>query len=100
MSSALLPTSKPWLKRTADLGDFFQDLLLLVDLDRINAPEIRLVVQLLDGLGERLVQQGNLGVEQILDAQQHRQAQAAFLQAADDGRDGHADILARKRRDA
>jgi len=88
------------VKTVTDLGNLLEDLLLLIDLDGIDATEISVVLQFLDGLGKRVVQQGELCIEKILDTQQNRHPQAAFLQAADDRRKGHADILPRKGRNA
>ena len=71
-----------------ELGDLFHHLLLLVDLDGEDAAVLALVVQVLDGLAEGLVQAGDTGVEDVFHAQQHGHVIAAFTQAGDDLRDG------------
>ncbi len=78
----------------AEVGDLLDDLPLLVDLDREHAAIAAAVVQAGDGAREGLVEQGDLRVEQVLDAQQHRHLQAALLHARDDVGNADADALA------
>ena len=72
----------------AELGDLFHHLLLLVDLDGEDAAVLALIVQVLDGLAEGLVQAGDTGVQDVFHAQQHGHVIAAFTQAGDDLRYG------------
>ena len=68
----------------AEAGDLLDHLALLVDLDREHPAIAAAVVQAGDGAREGLVEQGDLRVQQVLDAQQHRHLQAALLHARDD----------------
>ncbi len=76
----------------AELGDLLHHLLLLVDLDRVGAHEAAGVAQLFHGGAEGLVEAGDLGVEDVLDAQEHRHVQAAFAHAVGHGGDAHRPV--------
>ena len=65
----------------AELGDLFHHLLLLIDLDRVSAHEGAGVAKFLHGGAEGLVETGDLGVEDVFDAQQYRHVKAAFPDA-------------------
>ena len=80
----------------AELGDLLDRMLLLVHLDGEHAPVFALVAERGDGLAEGLVQQGDLGIKNVFDAQQDRHVVAAFAHAPDDlgDTDGHALVVA------
>ncbi len=68
----------------AESGDLLDDLALLVDLDGEHPLVGALVVLALDGGAERFVEQGDPGIEQILDAQQQRHLHPALVDPGDD----------------
>ncbi len=68
----------------AERGDLFDDLRLLVDLDRVYPAVFALVAERVDGLAEGCVQAMNLRVEDVLDAEQQRHLQVAVERALDD----------------
>ena len=74
----------------AVLGDLFHDLLLLVHLDGEHAAIVTLVAQFADGGPERLMQKRNLGIENVLDAEQYGQIISAILEFVNDLK--HADF--------
>ena len=76
----------------AVLGDALHHLLLLIDLDGEDAAIFALVAQFGDGRPEGLMEQGDLGIKNIFDAEQHGHVVAAFLNAPDNLR--HADFRA------
>ena len=61
--------------------DFLDDLSLLIDLDRIDAAVAALVLMLCDGAGERSVDVAEAVLEDVGEANQHREADAAELKA-------------------
>ena len=61
-----------------------RDLLLLIHLDGKHAAVFALVAEFADGGAEGLMQKGYLGVQNVLDAEQHGQIVAARLELADD----------------
>ena len=67
----------------SETGDLLHDLLLLIDLDRINAAVLSLKTGLLDRFRKGGMQQPDLGVEDIAQAEQHGHVHAAFLDALD-----------------
>ena len=81
----------------AEAGDLLDHLALLVHLDREHTAVAAAVVQAGYGVCKGLVEQGDLGVQQVLDTQQHRHLQPALLHAGDDVGNADADALAFQR---
>ena len=69
-----------WL---AELVDFLDDLSLLIDLDRVDAAVAALVLMLCDGAGERGVDVAEAVLEDVGEANQHREADASELESID-----------------
>ena len=67
-----------------ELGDFLDDLALLVDLDRIDAAVFAAVFGFLDRLAEGLVDFRDAGMQQVAETEEHGQVGAAVAQAVDD----------------
>ena len=86
---------EPVMVRAAVMDHGVDDLLLLVDLDRIGAKKAAAIAEVLHGGDKGFIQLGDLGVEDILDPQQHRHVEAALLQAFDDFRNGHGPVARR-----
>lgn len=84
------------VKTRAELGDLLDRVLLLVHLDGEDAAVFPLVAERVDGLAERLVQQGDLRIKNVFNAQQDRHVVAALAHAPDDlgDADGHALVVA------
>ena len=68
----------------SETGDLLHDLLLLIDLDRINTAVLSLKTGLFDRFRKGRMQQTDLSVEDIAQTEQHRHVHAAFLDALDD----------------
>ena len=69
--------------RLAELVDLFDDLTLLIDLDRIDAAVAALVLMLCDGAAEGGVNVAEPMLEDVGEANQHRKADASELKAVD-----------------
>ena len=69
--------------RPAEVEHLFDDLPLLIDLDRIDAAVAALVLVLGDGAVKRRVDLAEAVLEDVGEADQHRQADAAQLQPID-----------------
>ena len=82
-SSGFEPASRPNLIRPAVLEDFLHHLPLLIDLDGIDAAVAALVVVLGDGALERLVHFAQAMLQNLAEADQNRQRDAAQLQIVD-----------------
>ena len=67
----------------AEGGDFFDHLLLLVDLDRIHAAKTTFVIQVGNGLIEAIVELFDAGVENVTESQQNGQIRAALTGSGD-----------------
>ena len=76
-SSGLEPASRPKLIRPAEVEHLFDDVPLLVDLDRVDAAVVALVVVLGDGRLEGLVDLAEAMLEDVGEAEQDRQVDAA-----------------------
>ncbi len=76
----------------AEMGDLLDDLRLLIDLDGKDAAVFAAVAGLADGGAEGLVEQGDAGIEEIFDAQQHRHGMAARLDTGDDLHQRNGDL--------
>ena len=74
-----------------EVGDFFDDVALLVDLDRKHPTVFTLVVGFGNGGAKGFVEKADAGVEQVFDAQQYRHGVVALFDAPGDfhQRDGH-----------
>ena len=77
----------------AEVGDFLNHLLLLIDLDGEDPTVTALVAKVLDGLAEGLVQIGNLRIENVFHPEQAGHVVAPFLDAFDDLGNGHFGTL-------
>lgn len=66
------------MKARAELGDFLDRMLLLVHLNGEDAAVFALVAERGDGLAKRLVQQGDLRIKNVFNAQQDRHVVAAL----------------------
>jgi hypothetical protein len=82
---------EPVVVRRAVLDDVEHGLLLLVDLDGIHAAVRALVVVILDGLCERLVDEFDARGEQVAEAQEDGRLHAAFVEAVNDVVEPRAD---------
>ncbi len=82
-NSGLLPASKTKLERLAEFQHFFHHLPLLVHLDRIHAAIIALILLLGDRGLEHAVDFGQPVLQNIGEANQDRQIDAAQLQPID-----------------
>jgi hypothetical protein len=81
-------------------GDGLHHLLLLVHLDGVGPQVGSMETQGIHGLEKGLVEQGDLRVEDVLDAQEHGQVEPALLDAGDDLRDAQGALeVAGLRRD-
>ena len=69
--------------RLAEVEHFLDDLPLLVDLDRIDAAVAALVLMLRDGAWKRRVDVAEAVLEDVGEADEHREADAAELQPID-----------------
>ena len=72
------------MERLAEVEDLLDDLALLVDLDRVDAAVAALVVVLLDGLAKGVVELADAVAEDVGEAEQDRQLDAAGLQLVDE----------------
>ena len=70
--------------RLAEVENFLDDVPLLIHLDRVNAAVAPLVVELLDGVRERLVDLADAMAEDVGEAEQDRELDAAFLELIDE----------------
>ena len=68
----------------SEAGDFLHHLLLLIDLDRINAAVLALESGLFDGFGTSRMQKPDLGVQNISQTEQNGHIHAAFLDPVHD----------------
>ena len=71
------------VERLAEVEDLLDDLALLVHLDRVDAAVAVLVLGLLDGVLERLVQLADAVPEDVGEAEEDRQLDAARLELVD-----------------
>ena len=94
-SSGLLPHSSPKWYSAPGVEDFLHDLAQLVDLDREHAAVRLLVAGLRDGAGERLADRLHAVAQQVLEADDQREAEALFARLLHDGHhvDGRALVL-------
>ena len=93
----LRPGLEAELVRAAEVEHFLDDLSLLIDLDRIDAAVAALVLVLADGALKRRVDVGEPLLDDVGEADEHRQADAAELQPVDEFLevDRLADVLGR-----
>ena len=84
------------VKARAELGDLLDRMLLLVHLNGEDAAVFALVAERGDGLAERLVQQGDLRIKNVFNAQQDRHVVATLAHTPNDlgDADGHALVFA------
>ena len=82
-SSGLEPASRPKSNGRAELEHFLDDLPLLVDLDRVDADVAALVLVLGDGRLEGVVDVLQPVLEDVAEADERRQVDAAALQVVD-----------------
>ncbi len=73
----LRPGLEPVVVRPAELDDLLDDVAVLVDLDRVDALVLALVAVLGDGAAEGFVQLDDAALEDVGEADQQRQADAA-----------------------
>ena len=69
---------------SAELNDLFDDVRLLIDLDRVDAPPLPLVAALRDRVVETSRQRLDAACQDVGEADQHRAAQAAILEFGDE----------------
>ena len=74
---------EPEVERLAEIEDLLDDVPLLVDLDRIDAAVFALVVEFADGRLEGVVNLADAMAEDVGEAEQDRQLNAACLQLID-----------------
>ena len=84
------------VKARAELGNLLDRMLLLVHLNGEDAAVFALVAERGDGLAKRLVQQGDLRIKNVFNAQQDRHVVAALAHTPNDlgDADGHALVFA------
>ena len=96
-SSGFEPGFEAEVVRLPEVVDFFDDLPLLVDLDRVHAAVATLVLMLGDGVLKRGVDVAEAMFQDVSESDEHRKADAAELEAIDEllQVDGSGRILGR-----
>ena len=84
---------------SAELDQFFDDVALLIDLDRVDASKGPPVVDLLDRLAEAATQSPHAAVEDVVEADQQRSAHTALPQVLDQLQQIDAPLVAGPRAD-